>query len=251
MAKRFTDTDKWDRPWFRNLPNQYKLLWCFVLDKCDIAGVWYVDMEMASFQIGTKLDKTKAESVFEKQIESRGERWLIRDFIGFQYGSLEASNKIYKNVIAKLNVFKEGASIPHPSPIDGVMVMDKEKDKEDSLSLGKSENPFFNSIPEDLLESSSEILDWLEYKKQKGQNYKAKGLDALWRLFRSIPRERRRLAVDSSMSNNWSGLFDRRQENGHQRVNAGSASKVGETERADSKFSGIVRTIRVGGSEEN
>lgn len=252
MAKRFTDTDKWDRPWFRALPNQYKLLWFFILDRCDIAGVWYVDMELASFQIGTKLDRQKAQEAFEKQIEIRGDRWLIKDFIGFQYGSLEASNKIYKNVTAKLNSFKEGAFMPHTSPIDGVMVMDKEKDKDGSLSLGRSGNPFFFEIPEDLKENEPEIRDWVEYKKQRHQPYKSKGLEALWRSLRSIPKEKRRESIDQSMANNWSGIFEKRsQHDGHKNTNAGIASKIGEPERADSKYAGIIKTIRVGGDEEN
>lgn len=64
-------------------------------------------------------------------------------------------------------------------------------------------------IPEDLLESESEIRDWVEYKSQKKQSYKQKGLDALWRVFRAIPKEGRRASVDHSMSNNWSGLFEK------------------------------------------
>ena len=203
MAKRFTDTEKWDRPWFRNLPNNYKLLWCYVLDKCDIAGVWYVDLEHASFHMGYKYDKSKAENMFEKQIESKGDRWLIKDFIGFQYGSLESSNKIYKSVSMKLEGFKEGAYMPHTSPINGVMVKDKEKD----IFILK---PLATIIPDDLKDDEAIILDWLEYKKQKNQSYKPKGLEALWRAIRAIPKEKRRESVDYCMSNNWSGLFEKK-----------------------------------------
>ncbi len=242
MAKRFTDTEKWDRPWFRSLPNQYKLLWCFILDKCDIAGIWYVDLEMASFQIGARFDRLKAEETFKKQIEISGDRWLLKDFIAFQYGSLEASNKIYKNVTVKLNGFKEGASMPHISPIDGVMVMvkDKEKDKDDSLSLERHGKPFF-VLPDDLKESETEILDWLEYKKQRGQTYKPKGLEALWRTIRLIPKEQRRASIDQSMANNWSGLFERRGENGNRKIDAGGTSKVGNGK--PSKFDGLTENV--------
>jgi hypothetical protein len=64
-------------------------------------------------------------------------------------------------------------------------------------------------IPEDLLASEPEIRDWLEYKRQRKQGYKpGKGLEALWRAFRMIRQDRRRAAVDHSMANNWSGLFE-------------------------------------------
>lgn len=62
-------------------------------------------------------------------------------------------------------------------------------------------------IPPDLVESEEAIKDWLEYKRQKGQSYKPKGLEALWRTFRAIPKEQRRESVDRSMANNWAGLF--------------------------------------------
>jgi hypothetical protein len=67
-------------------------------------------------------------------------------------------------------------------------------------------------IPSDLLESRKEIEDWLEYKRQRGQRYKgSKGLEALWRSIRKIPTNERRAAVDHSMANNWSGLFEPKQ----------------------------------------
>ena len=39
MAKRFTDTDKWKKGFIRNLPTKYKLLWLYILDDCNHAGV--------------------------------------------------------------------------------------------------------------------------------------------------------------------------------------------------------------------
>jgi len=64
-------------------------------------------------------------------------------------------------------------------------------------------------VPEDLKPNLSEIFDWLEYKKQRAQSYKPKGLEALWRVFRDIPASKRREAVDHSMANNYSGLFQK------------------------------------------
>lgn len=62
-------------------------------------------------------------------------------------------------------------------------------------------------VPEDLKVSLPEISDWLAYKREKGQTYRPKGLEALWRAFRQIPVEKRRASVDHSMSQNWAGLF--------------------------------------------
>lgn len=245
MSKRFTDTEKWDRPWFRKLPNEYKLLWIFILDRCDIAGVWYIDFEMVQFQIGVKIEREKSEELFSKQIEVKSDRWLIKDFISFQYGILSESNKIYQGVSAKLNTFKEGASIPLQRGINGVKDKDKVKDKEKdvSISLEKHEKPFFE-IPDDLKENQAEIKDWLEYKKQRGQSYKPKGLEALWRSLRAIPKDKRRESIDQSMANNWSGLFEKRSnDNGHKKNDGGSFGKIGEPDGEDSKFFGIIKVV--------
>jgi hypothetical protein len=108
------------------------------LDKCDIAGVWYVDFQLASFLIGTKFSRAHAEALFQKQIQVSGDRWLIKDFIPFQYGNLGESNKMFRVVSAKLDNFKDGAYIPHISPINGGMDKDKEKDMVKEVSKEES-----------------------------------------------------------------------------------------------------------------
>ncbi len=43
MSKRFADTDKYKKPFIRNLPAAYKLLWDYICLDCDHAGIWQVD----------------------------------------------------------------------------------------------------------------------------------------------------------------------------------------------------------------
>lgn len=56
MAKRFTDTDKWKKPYIRGLSPAHKLLWFYVTDDCDIAGLWIVDIEIAEIRTGCKYE---------------------------------------------------------------------------------------------------------------------------------------------------------------------------------------------------
>ena len=84
MKKRFTDTDKWADPWFRQLSPTAKLLWQWILDYCDNAGVLDPDWELAGFQIGENVIPSIVE------IESRIERLengaiFVPKFIYFQY----------------------------------------------------------------------------------------------------------------------------------------------------------------------
>lgn len=52
--KRFTETEKWTDRWFRKLQPAEKLLWLYILDICDNAGFFELDVEMASFITGMK-----------------------------------------------------------------------------------------------------------------------------------------------------------------------------------------------------
>ena len=62
-------------------------------------------------------------------------------------------------------------------------------------------------IPEELKQNKTEILDWLEYKREKGQAYKPRGLEALWRVLSKIPEASRKETIEKSMANNWQGIF--------------------------------------------
>ncbi len=52
MGKRFTDTTKWTDKWFRKLSVCEKLMFLWLVDNCDNAGFWEVDLELAAMQIG-------------------------------------------------------------------------------------------------------------------------------------------------------------------------------------------------------
>lgn len=139
MSKRFTDTDKWDRPWFRGLPLQYRMLWLYVLDKCDVAGIWYVDLEVASFMIGVSLDIETAVDLFSKQIEelNGGSKWFVKDFVSYQYGTLSPASQPHRRVLEKLKA--EGLSDRVPARVpDTLPRRVKDKEEEDSSLVFKS-----------------------------------------------------------------------------------------------------------------
>lgn len=112
MAKRFTDTNKWKKTFIRELPSKYKLLWFYILDDCDVAGLWEVDLEIAEIRIGEKLDKKEAIEYLKDNINiiDNGKKWFITNFIEFQYGTqLTKTNNIYKSiekVLIKYDLFK-------------------------------------------------------------------------------------------------------------------------------------------------
>jgi hypothetical protein len=107
---------------------------------------------------------------------------------------------------------------------------ERERSKGKGIGKGKeliySEKPSGLIIPDELQNDQDAILEWLAYKKERGQGYKGeRGLQALWRCFKAIPAERRREAVDYSMANNWSGLFEKKGAfNGKTRIDTGGAN---------------------------
>jgi hypothetical protein len=105
MPKRFTDTDKWRKHFIKNLPPEYKVFWLYVLDDCDHCGIWHVDYEVAEIRTGVKLSAENAGKYFSEKIIifDSGNKWLIPDFITFQYGEqLVLANRMHKPVIDKL-----------------------------------------------------------------------------------------------------------------------------------------------------
>lgn len=102
MGKRFTDTEKWKKPFLRGLEAPYKLLWLYICDDCDHAGIWQVDLEVAEIRIGEKLCKKKAIEVLGDKFISidNDTKWFIPSFINFQYPSgLNPNNNAHVNII--------------------------------------------------------------------------------------------------------------------------------------------------------
>lgn len=128
MAKRFTDSEKWKKKWFRSLSNDQKVFWFFILDNCNHAGIWDVDFDFASIFCGP-VNEIEIYEKFKKQYQELdgGKKWFILDFINFQYGELNPNNNLHRSVISILE--KLGAKEPLKSPSSGPMVKDKDKDK--------------------------------------------------------------------------------------------------------------------------
>src|SRR5688572_9454509 len=118
MPKRFTDTDKWKKPFIKGLPAAYKLLWQYILDDCDHAGIWQVDFDVAQIRIGEKLDLKSALKFFSDRVEvfNDGSKWFIKDFILFQYGELSEKNRLHLSVI---NVLKKNKVGPYKAHVTG------------------------------------------------------------------------------------------------------------------------------------
>jgi len=82
MARRFTDTTKWDEKSYRKLPPPAKYLLFYIKDRCDAAGFYEIDNDAIEFQTGLN----------EEQVEGAIQA-LVRGCLGASKGILlEASD---------------------------------------------------------------------------------------------------------------------------------------------------------------
>lgn len=198
MAKRLTDVNKWDKLWFRKLNPTQKCFWMYLVDRCNYAGIWEVDFEIAQIYVGEALANDEIREIFKDQYVElgNGSKWFIKDFIRFQYGTLTDSNKMYRSVISVLDSehFDYTPFMGHISPIDGGkdkdtvkdMVKDKVtvkvKDKERIVKENKEYAEFVHmtevehktlvdKFGKEITEKAIEILD--NGKGSKGYKYKS------------------------------------------------------------------------------
>lgn len=153
MSKRFTDTEKWKKAWFRKLPQKEKLFWFYILDNCNHAGIWDVDLDAASFYIGSKVDISIIQGSLMGHIsplKDNADKWYILDFVAFQYPSLDKPNRVHTSVINLLKKYNlDDPSKGLASPMQGRkdMVKDKDKVKEKDKEYTEEFNLFWDSYP--------------------------------------------------------------------------------------------------------
>lgn len=225
MAKRFTDTDKWNKKFIRNLKAPYKLLWMYICDECNHTGIWDVDIEVAKIKIGERVTEEAAIEAFGDKIMviDNGSKWFIPSFIEFQYGQLSETNRAHSKVISSLQKFgllnddltvKEQISPlitinkPLASPLQGAKDKDKEEDKDKGGVGEKPKHPF----PEP---EFTELWDrWCRYKKEqhkeqyKSADSKQAAISKLARISQNDIEIAKGL-IEESIANGWKGFFDR------------------------------------------
>tara|TARA_R100001230_G_C5656931_1_gene161755 strand:- start:29 stop:748 length:720 start_codon:yes stop_codon:yes gene_type:complete len=178
LAKRYSDSRKWQKAWFRKLSQPEKLFWIFVLDHCDHAGIWEVDFEFVQIFI-PNIKEQEIRDKFNKQyIEfDNGKRWFLKDFIEFQYGELKETNRVHRSVSQILDKFNllTGRRRPLDKPKDKDKVKDKRKGKEDQLkelSLQLNELQSLHSNV-DVKKEFDKFKDYLLSKGRTYRDYKA------------------------------------------------------------------------------
>jgi hypothetical protein len=117
MAKRFTDSELWNKDWFLELSIKQKLLVKYVFDNCDIAGFLEISFRTLSFVLGEKVTKEDFDGL--KQISFINENTVfVEDFIKFQNGvtieELNPNYSVHKGILKKLNKYNGFLTLKDP-----------------------------------------------------------------------------------------------------------------------------------------
>src|SRR3990167_4268487 len=102
MAKRFTDTEKYKDPWFRNLKPELKILFMFMCDDCNHAGVWKENFFLFNIYYNLSLTHDDMAGFDDRVICISPDTYFLKNFIKFQYGELNPNNNAHRGVIKSL-----------------------------------------------------------------------------------------------------------------------------------------------------
>jgi hypothetical protein len=143
-TKRMTDAEKWKDPFFEELTNDYKLIWLFLLDDCDNAGVWHKSIKRLNYNCNTnEIESTILTVLRDRVFQISADKWFIPKFLPFQYGIdwINSKNKAVVSAKTKLEtvgILKDNElvykNIQYSYPIDTLSIpyeypMDRAKDK--------------------------------------------------------------------------------------------------------------------------
>lgn len=155
MAKRFTDTNKWLKESFGQLSLKMKLVWVYLCDNCDHAGIWDANFKLLTFHLGEETTREEITAAFGDKVCWLGmTKLFIPAFVEFQYScslkDLNPENKVHFSVINSLK--KYGAIKGLARPMQGAKDKDKNKDKDkdkEEIQL-KSAQDLIDFLPTDL-----------------------------------------------------------------------------------------------------
>lgn len=214
MAKRMTDSTKWGKPFLRALQAPYKLLWIYILDECDHAGIWQVDFEVAQLKIGEVLKIETAIKSFEGKISiiDGGQKWFIKDFIEFQYGELDRSNRVHNSaikILTRYELIDEDLKIKTLiSPLQGCKDKDKDKDKDkvkdkDKDKVEKKSELIFPYDSEEFMKAWGVLIETKNWRKKEPPALQA----SLKKLSRVCEEDAIQM-IENCIAGGWMGLVE-------------------------------------------
>ncbi len=159
------------------------MVWMYLCDECDHAGIWIADFDVASLQLGFKVDAEKLEQwLGDKLTRVNDDRYFIPSFFEFQYGNAKDGFTAKQSALKRLRALgladdtsvlpqsKDSPPTVQPQSLDCTSVSVSKSNS--VLEKGSGEKPLREVTAADLEEA------YKAYPLKKG---KSKGIDSLKR----------------------------------------------------------------------
>jgi hypothetical protein len=189
QMKRFTDTDIWKKEWFMGFPARIKLLWKFITDDCDAAGVWEPNFQMASLFVGEKVTESDLKNFGDRIEKLPNGRYWLTSFIDFQYsGIVSEKSPAHKKIIQSLkknSLYNRVVNRVCDRVSDTQQEEEEDKDKEEDKEKDKDEGG---------LGETKVLYDGLCYDAQKSVTDSKIWFDQIC-MTKNIPEEHARDAL--------------------------------------------------------
>lgn len=150
MAKRLTDTEKWNDDWYLSLDNDSRIIWQWLLDNCSHAGICKRSIALVNLMCKTAVTEDYMLEKMEDRVIVCGTNWFIPKFLKFQYSDLLSNRPVIVSVrkeLIKKNYYnlipqsfgEEYIIIPESLDNDYLIIKDKSKDKDKRIVKHKTE----------------------------------------------------------------------------------------------------------------
>lgn len=140
MAKRLTDSEKWNDDWYISLSNDYRIIWQWLLDNCNHAGVCKRSMKLLNMMCNTSITEQEMIDNMSGRVISIDNNWFIPKFLKFQYTTLQSNKPVIISVVKELEKNDLIKYIPESFGNDYVIIKDKDKDKDSLVKQKSSDN---------------------------------------------------------------------------------------------------------------
>ena len=138
MAKRFTDTNIWEKKWFMKLTAYEKLAYFYIKDKCNVIGIYEENDMLERLCVGRKLNFDVLLSKCNANIEHHtSDKYWLPDFCLFQYGQLTEECRPHQKYIAMLKASGLDKRVFKGYSKGIYTLQDKDKEKEKDKARGR------------------------------------------------------------------------------------------------------------------
>src|SRR5690606_14048456 len=235
MPRRFTDTEKWRDEWWGSLPNDYRMIWLYLVDSCSIAGIWKKDFRGLNFNCNTKITEDEFLKVFGTRVIDKGNFFFIPKFLRYQCPKGLNSNKpAILSIIKELELNDLTKIVNESLGNDFLIIKDKGKGKDKGTGIGEGKDtppetpkppapeeyqvPFKVGTP-----VHNAWIEWEQFRKEKKQKLVASTVKKQIQFLGGRADPEIVAILNQSITNGWTGLFElKKQTNG---TNNGGYSK--------------------------